>query len=79
MASNFSSSPKKGLTIGQGREECKSISIFNQTANPGPGNYNIRNDKENIKNMTMSSKLKFPSLWSDSIAPGPGKCNSYFI
>lgn len=24
----------------------------------------------------MSPKLKFPSLWSASIAPGPGKCKN---
>ena len=24
----------------------------------------------------MSPKLKFPSLWSPSIAPGPGKCKN---
>lgn len=76
LTSDFAKSPKKGLTIGHSREDCKSISIFNQTAstNPGPGNYNLRNDKENIKNMTMSPKLKFPSLWAESISPGPGKC-----
>ena len=75
MTSDFSGSPKKGLTMGHSREECKSISIFNQTHNPGPGNYNILNGKENSKNVTMSQKLKFPSLWNESISPGPGRCN----
>lgn len=25
----------------------------------------------------MSGKLKFPSLWASSIAPGPGTCNQF--
>ena len=72
IGSDFEGSPKKGLTIGFSREDCKSISIFNQNDNPGPGNYNIH--RENVKDMTMSSKFKFPSLWANSIAPGPGTC-----
>ena len=77
LHSDFDGSPKKGLTIGFSREDCKSVSIFSQTANPGPGNYNLH--RENVKDMTMSPKLKFPSLWSSSIAPGPGACTSLFI
>ena len=38
-------SPKKGITMGHSRDDCKSISIFNQTAYPGPGNYNIHREK----------------------------------
>lgn len=29
--------------------------------------------------MTMSPKLKFPSLWESSIAPGPGTCKCLLI
>ena len=74
LTSDFQQSPKKGLTIGHSREDCKSISIFNQNNHPGPGNYNL--DKQNVKDVTMSPKLKFPSLWSSSFAPGPGKCKT---
>lgn len=74
LSSDFQKSPKSGITIGPGRDDCKSVSIFNQSHNPGPGEYNLQRDKENIKNMTIGSKLKFPSIWADSIAPGPGKC-----
>ena len=72
ISSDFEKSPKKGLTMGHSREECKSISIFNHSAYPGPGNYNVHKDEH--KDVTMSSKLSFPNLWSSSIAPGPGKC-----
>lgn len=49
--------------MGLSRENCHSISIFNQTNNPGPGQYQLQHDKENIKNITISPKLKFPKLW----------------
>lgn len=39
---------------------------------PAPGVYNLLKDKDNIKNVTMSPKLAFPPLWSESTAPGPG-------
>ena len=58
--------------MGHSREDCKSISIFNQTTNPAPGNYNPF--REVNKSVTMSPKLKFPSLWNASQAPGPGAC-----
>ena len=63
-----------GVTIGHGREDCKSVSIFtqSQSKNPGPGQYNLTRDKENVKDLTISQKLKFPSLWAESFAPGPG-------
>lgn len=79
LGSDFQKSPKSGITIGHGRDDCKSVSIFNQSHVPGPGEYNLHRDKENIKNMTMGSKLKFPSIWADSIAPGPGKCKDWPI
>ena len=79
LSSEFQPSPKHGITIGHGREDCKSVSIFNQTLNPGPGEYDLRKDKENIKNLTIGSKLKFPSLWAESFSPGPGKCNYFSI
>jgi hypothetical protein len=76
MGSEFAKGSKSGLTIGHGREDCKSISIFTQSKNPGPGEYNLQREKENIKDVTMSPKLKFPSLWSSNNAPGPGACKS---
>lgn len=78
MGSDFSRNPKLGLSIGKGREDCKSVSIFHQHTNPGPGEYNLQKEGENIKNMTMSQKLTFPSVWSASISPGPGAC-SYWL
>lgn len=75
MKSDFEKSPKKGVTMGHSREECKSVSIFNQTSNPAPGNYNPFRDSN--KNITMSPKLKFPSLWNGSNAPGPGSCTHH--
>jgi hypothetical protein len=44
LPSDFNKNPKQGLTIGHGREDCKSVSIFNYTNNPGPGNYNLHRD-----------------------------------
>jgi hypothetical protein len=59
----FSKSPKKGITMGHGRADCSSISIFSKSHVPGPGEYDLQKDKENIKDMTMSCKLKYPPLW----------------
>jgi hypothetical protein len=75
LASDFKKSPKQGFSLAHGRADCKSVSIFNQTHNPGPGEYNLHG-KENLKSQTMGGKLSFPSLWADSVAPGPGTCNS---
>lgn len=60
--------------MGLSRENCASISIFNRSNYPGPGQYQPHQDKENLKNVTISPKLKLPKLWPDSITPGPGSC-----
>lgn len=37
--SDFEVSPKKGISIGLGRESCKNVSIFTNTKYPAPTDY----------------------------------------
>lgn len=79
LASEFAKAPKQGLSMGLSRDNCSSVTYFNKSNYPGVGQYTLIKDKENIKNMTISPKLKFPKLWPESIAPGPGACIAFLI
>ena len=75
--SEFENSPKKGITISVGREDCKNVSIFNTSKYPAPTDYNVV-DKENSPGYSIRPKVKLPSMFPDIRTPGPGHC-TYFL
>lgn len=78
--SNFDLSPKKGLSIGLGRDDCKNVSIFNTSKYPSPSHYvTNQENKENSCVYSIRAKVKLPELFPDGKTPGPGQCNIQLI
>lgn len=43
--SSFELTPKKGISIAMGREDCKNVSIFNPNKYPAPTDYTSKSVK----------------------------------
>lgn len=69
--SDFEKSPKKGLTFGISRDNFKAVSMFYESKNPGPGEYN-NTMKEGSKSYAMRGRDGFPTIFKSTHNPGPG-------